>query len=138
MIIQGATEAETMTARARDCGDYPTKVSLLDTAFYGILTIRRGTPFQFVLVINVCSCQEGLVSVSPVRLIPDSCFQADLPSFQFCRNKQVQRLRIHYPFAASGGALYSRGLAFIFDLLSKICPVTIDTVSVSAFHSICF
>ena len=138
MIVQSASKAEAMAARARDCWDYPTKVSLFDTAFHGVLAIRSGTPFQFVLVIDVCSCQKRLVSTGLVKLNLNFSLQVNIPSFQLCCDKHTQGLRIHYPFAASGGALYPRGLTFIFNFLSKVRPITIDAVPVSASHSIGF
>ena len=55
MLIKRASEAKAVGADALNRRDNLIKLSLLNSAFNGIFTVRSGAPFQILLIIDISS-----------------------------------------------------------------------------------
>lgn len=56
MVEELTAKTEVITAVAVNGRDYAIKVFLLDATFNGIDAVGSGTPFQVVLVVDICAC----------------------------------------------------------------------------------
>lgn len=62
MVSQSATKAKHVATVAVNSRHNLVEVPALDAALYCILAIRGGTPLQILFVVDVCSCEESVIS----------------------------------------------------------------------------
>lgn len=62
MIRKGAAKTETVAALAMYGWDNVLEVALSYWTVYGVFAIRRGTPFEIFLVVNVGSVKKDVIT----------------------------------------------------------------------------
>ena len=68
MVVQRASKAEVVSALAVHRGHDLGEILALYRTFHGVFAIRRGAPLEVFFIVDVGSCEEGVVSVIVSRL----------------------------------------------------------------------
>jgi hypothetical protein len=109
-----------MIVRTAHGRNNPIEISLLDWTINGIFALGCWTPFQVFLIVDISPCEKNLITI--LHRLAD---------------QQLDRLGIHDPMTTIKRTFDPGSFPLFLDFLGQVMSITVDAVSVTAFHSVC-